>query len=410
MKEFLRSMIRSRPVRRARFDAARIGALLRHRLAHGPRPVRMLLLSDEGSFTSEQQFAPLRRWSRSLRADLGVVCRWTRIADGLRMLDLHRFDCVGVKLNFRTPAGRAGRIVAGVRARLARGARLAYFDGDDDAAIQWPEVLDLVDVYVKAQVFADARDYTKRYIGKSNLTDYVARTFGVSFADNPVARASGVCDAASLPKLFVGWSLALGDPISELADRLRGAPRPPKDLDIVCRAGVFEGDWMHHLRRAALERLEPLGRRFRVLAGTERVPRGAYYDELLRGRLCVSPFGYGEICWRDFEAILCGCLLVKPDMGHLRTRPDVFVPGVTYAPVRWDYADLEEVCARYLGDEDARLTVAEQARRILEASLGRGWFAGVIGELLGRVGLGGVERDATPVLPIASPHGVLNGL
>ena len=38
-------------------------------------------------------------------------------------------------------------------------------------------------------------------------------------------------------------------------------------------------------------------------------------------RICISPFGYGEICWRDFEAILCGCLVVKPDMSHVETNP-----------------------------------------------------------------------------------------
>jgi len=26
-------------------------------------------------------------------------------------------------------------------------------------------------------------------------------------------------------------------------------------------------------------------------------------------KICISPFGYGEICWRDFEAIIFGCLL-----------------------------------------------------------------------------------------------------
>ena len=93
----------------------------------------------------------------------------------------------------------------------------------------------------------------------------------------------------------------------------------------------------------------------------------------MRSRICVSPFGFGEICWRDFEAILFGCLLVKPDMGHVRTQPNVFVPGLTYVPVRWDYADLEEVCAAYLADEPRRLSVTSAARRTLLDSLQPAW-------------------------------------
>ena len=31
----------------------------------------------------------------------------------------------------------------------------------------------------------------------------------------------------------------------------------------------------------------------------------------------LSPFGWGEICYRDFEAALNGMLLIKPDMNTL---------------------------------------------------------------------------------------------
>jgi hypothetical protein len=90
-----------------------------------------------------------------------------------------------------------------------------------------------------------------------------------------------------------------------------------------------------------------------------------YYEELRSSRICVSPFGYGEICWRDFEAVLMGSLLVKPDMSHLRTEPDIFIPGETYVPVRWDFSDLEETCARYLEDREARERITARAYQVL---------------------------------------------
>jgi hypothetical protein len=105
-----------------------------------------------------------------------------------------------------------------------------------------------------------------------------------------------------------------------------------------------------------------------VHAPTDRVARGQYLDEMLHSRIVVSPFGYGELCWRDFEAILCGALLVKPDTSHLRTMPDLLVPGETYLPVAWDFSNLEAVCAPYLADEARRRALAETARaRLLDA-------------------------------------------
>ena len=115
---------------------------------------------------------------------------------------------------------------------------------------------------------------------------------------------------------------------------------------------------------------------------------------MLRSRICVSPYGFGEICWRDFEAILCGCVLVKPDMGHVRSHPDVYVPGVTYVPVQWDYADLEEVCASCLADEPRCVRIVENARRALLESLEPAWFLDRFGELLARLDL--AVRSAAP--------------
>jgi hypothetical protein len=58
--------------------------------------------------------------------------------------------------------------------------------------------------------------------------------------------------------------------------------------------------------------------------------------------ISVSPFGYGEICYRDFEIILAGALLFKPSMEHLKTYPDIYVKNKTYVPFEWDFMDFNE--------------------------------------------------------------------
>jgi hypothetical protein len=55
---------------------------------------------------------------------------------------------------------------------------------------------------------------------------------------------------------------------------------------------------------------------------------------------------------------MCGSLLLKPDMSHVETHPDIFRAGETYVPLRWDFADLEEKARYYLAhpEESARIT------------------------------------------------------
>ena len=124
---------------------------------------------------------------------------------------------------------------------------------------------------------------------------------------------------------------------------------------------------MYYLRKDIGPALERLGKYYHVITPFSRVPIEEYYLELQSSKICISPFGYGEICWRDFEAVLCGCLLVKPDVGHVETSPDLFKPYQTYVPVRWDFSDLEKKCSYYLEHDVERQRIVNQAVEVLHS-------------------------------------------
>jgi hypothetical protein len=218
------------------------------------------------------------------------------------------------------------------------------------------------------------------------LTDYVARNFGVSFANDIIPRTGGV-RAEDIGKIHLGWNIALGDKIIEALRLIKSLPFAGKDIDVSCRASAPKDGWIFSLRNPAVERIEAMSKRFRVISGRGRVSQRAFYEEMLRSRICVSPFGHGEICWRDFEAMLCRCLLLKADMSHVKTMPDLFVPGVTYVPVKWDYSDLEDKCTYYLENDTERNRIAEQANQSLIASLQADWFVATFAELIASAGV-----------------------
>lgn len=301
---------------------------------------------------------------------------------------LNRFDLIGLKLDYRTAPATALRCVRELRAASRSGdVRIVYFDGDDDPNVQWPALIEAVDGYVKKHVFADPAAYARTYRGKSNLTDHLVRTQGLTLEGHAV-QTSGPLTAGAVGKIWLGWNIALDDKIHDL---YRGLPMPRLDgrtVDIASRAYVPPTLWTHGLRAPVVEQLERLATELRVLAPRDRVDQARYYREMLDAKLCVSPFGYGEICWRDFEAILCGSVLVKPDMGHVRTLPDVFIAGETYLPVRWDYADLGEQCRRLLADDARRQAMARRARAALCEALSGPWFVARFGDLLASLARG----------------------
>ncbi len=56
----------------------------------------------------------------------------------------------------------------------------------------------------------------------------------------------------------------------------------------------------------------------------------------------LSPFGWGEICYRDFEATLGGNLLLKPSMDHIETWPNIYREDC-YFKLDWDFSNLEKI-------------------------------------------------------------------
>ena len=71
-------------------------------------------------------------------------------------------------------------------------------------------------------------------------------------------------------------------------------------------------------------------------------PFSEYASILRRSKCALSPFGMGEICFRDFEIIQAGSVLIKPDMSNIITHPNIYIPYETYIPCNLDYSDLIE--------------------------------------------------------------------
>jgi hypothetical protein len=350
------------------------------------RPVRVLLVSDNGVFTSEQQFAPLLSNRAYLRRHLGVVIHQRLVSD---VLASHRtagsFDLIIAKLSYRLTEGEALETITRLR-QMGGTAKLVYFDGDDDSCVQWGRLLETVDLYVKKHVFANTEWYSRTFTGKSNLTDYAARNHGASFDDNLIPH-SGSIEPRHLRKLVLGYNIAADEKLLQLFKAARSAPLVSKDVDVVCRAACPPQAWISPFRRPITDALAPLDREYQVLIPNERVSQEQYYHEMRRSRICVSPFGYGEICWRDFEAVILGCMLIKPDTRHIRTSPDIFVPFETYVPVKWDFSDLADTCRRYLSDEPLRRRIAERAYGVLAEFYDGMGFAETVRHMLKSLGL-----------------------
>ncbi|SHF39226.1 hypothetical protein [Flavisolibacter ginsengisoli] len=248
------------------------------------------------------------------------------------------------------------------------------------------EYMDLVDLYYKGKLLKERCNYLKPMYGNQLFTNYYNQNYGIN--DDKVKIRDIPSDPSVLNKLRVSWNLGCGIyPVPHL-NLIRLARE-------ITRHGLsrFLKPWYVHSYNKMIRlmdqptnydnRLIKIHARFgnNSLPNTidyqrktflqrckqhEKVIMGsisprAYNREIKNVAAVLSPFGWGEICFRDFEAIINNSVLIKPNMDHIETWPDVYKNYKTYIPVDWDGNNLTETIDCVLGNITNYIPIVQRA-------------------------------------------------
>ena len=213
-----------------------------------------------------------------------------------------------------------------------------------------------IDFYFKKSLFADLNKFVGPTYGHTNLTEYYGKLYGL-----PDDITDWQVPPASLEKLRLSPNFLTDASLSSTFLNTSQAPgQDGRDIDLHARlGGTREQSWYGEMRRQAEHLIT--GLTDLTVAQGPGISRDLFLEEMRRAKICFSPFGYGELCWRDIEAIAFGAVLLKPDMSHLRTEPDLYRDDETYVACRWDFADVEEKIRDLLSDAPRRTRIAQTA-------------------------------------------------
>ncbi|WP_371158427.1 glycosyltransferase [Jannaschia sp. 2305UL9-9] len=314
---------------------------------------RRLLVYYHPNPISWAQIYPFAYYADRIRAKYGTDIRFRPVEDFLsgRHIATGQSDVVLVQPWFDVERRRLAHALETLVERH-RPACVAFMDSFAHSDIRLMGTVDpYVDVYVKKSLFKDRSLYLRPFRGDTNLTEYYGDLYGIE-AD----AVDWQVPSASLSKLRAGPNFHTAPIFLDHLSKSPALPDTERGIDIQTRLGTKGSEWYSAMRSHAMKAVH-------ALEGTTQSPPGrlsrkAYMREMKNSKLCFSPFGYGELCWRDIEAFVTGAVLVKPSMEHLDTLPDLYSPGVTYLPIRWDFADLDETVHRALADPDLRSSLS----------------------------------------------------
>ena len=249
---------------------------------------------------------------------------------------------------------------------------IVWLDTSDSSGMSSFAVLPYVDIYLKKQLLRDVSEYYFHHYGERVYFQYYHEQF--SAEDGDAQRDVLVPKYRS--KIGISWNMGFSD-----------RPYTDDDEHIVelgellthrCDACVKNRKYDVHYRGSDMifQRKE-LGK---LLQNRDDLSHGdivskvsfdEYFSELENSRTVLSPYGWGEICFRDTDTFAAGAVLIKPDMDHLVTWPDWYRKGETYIPLAWDFSDFDEVMDYIKKKENYILLerIAENGRRLYQKYL-----------------------------------------
>ena len=257
--------------------------------------------------------------------------------------------------------------------------KIVWFDTSDSCGSCQFQVLPFVDKYLKKQLYKDFSLYQRKVWGNRIFFEYYHNAFGATDEKISTEHQCLLKDEYAY-KIALSWNVGLGDYLSprfyKIFDSKRFhflhsfvKPSENRSIDLHFR-GSQQGTVVGFQRRLVMNQ-------FQIFSGIKTPNEKAdanhkqYLCELKDSKSVVSPFGWGEICLRDFEAFVYGCILIKPDMSHVDTFPQYYIPYQTYIPMSWDVSDLSTIALKIHNEYDDLSSIANKAQQLYRRSLSK---------------------------------------
>ena len=227
--------------------------------------------------------------------------------------------------------------------------KLVWLDTADSTGTCSFEVMPYVDLYLKKQILKDKSMYLNPIWGGRVFCQYYHDMLHLE-DESITNKKFEPLGKQYLDKLRVSWNVGVGDlfatrvqlflhPYSRVVPKFI-SPVSGKILDLQYRGSSYS-PVAGYQRQKCLELVMGLNHISHSDA-LKRIPKKEYIKEGQRAKAILSPFGWGEICGRDFEAFVYGATMIKPSMDHCVTYPDAYIDNLTYIPIKWDFSDFNE--------------------------------------------------------------------
>lgn len=254
--------------------------------------------------------------------------------------------------------------------------KIVYFDDSAAASIVLFCTFPYVDEYWKRACLKNKENYKKKFYGGHIFSNYYANKFGINdkadYFINPIPD-----DQIQFDKLKVAWNIGIGiyptDQKSILNKNYNQVRRFITGLTTITGVSFLQSFFEKNIKQIINELKNEININDRILKISSRFTNSSYRKSVgYQRELCaqmtkndnlylsgfikkkdftkeifsifgvLSPFGWGEVCYRDFEAIIAGAYLIKPNVSYLDTWPNIYEKEF-YHSLDWDLSEIPKL-------------------------------------------------------------------
>lgn len=239
------------------------------------------------------------------------------------------------------------------------------------------QVLDFVDKYYKRQILNDMSFYSKPRISGYH-SEFYSRKYNLT-SEEFVPKSFYPLKNQNEKKIGLSWNYALYDyrylgrtkltyAFTKLIDKKMNLKfKAPRKFNEYLLSARFTP--RNFQREKLLEFLKKTFPPNKIRMGF--IHRNLYFKEIQNTNAVLSPFGYGEPCFRDIEAFIAGAALIKPNMDHMKTWPDLYRDQETYIAIPWEIEKWKDTIPKILDDNKLLYEVAKDGQNMIKKIWGK---------------------------------------
>lgn len=197
----------------------------------------------------------------------------------------------------------------------------------------------------KEYVFQDRRNYTRRFTEGRLHSELILNAHDTEFSEVWQYRQCYQDRLNAFLHRIVpfSWNLLQYSFLHPLMQKLIAEPFESKSVDVffVCHSHNRSPSLSKHRQNGLVECKRICEKHgFRAKIGS--LPRKEYFSTLRKSKVCVAPYGWGSRIALDQYGLATGTLIVKADMEHVVTVPNIYTKEyMHFVQPNWD--TLEEV-------------------------------------------------------------------